>query len=617
MSYGFPACTRLSLLNRPQGCFSEPSAQPLRSAPSGLSPTVPMDHPKGTSPLPDSLWNSSLRIRDFSPSPCCAQSYRNILTFLSLELHGLDPFFCHVHETLQVRSLAIRQSKLLRASQLSAHSRRLSSLPHHLHGSSIPRSRLHARCSHVLRAFPNTAAVLELSQPSTTTLQPSRSPREQLHRSVSPPLRLHLHPPWQHSPLRTRRSPCRKLRSATVSHPLVKNQPNHFPPPKPIHQGAGILGPMPLHSHPKRAPPTPLESETNHLLSHSEVPRSPRGHFPPPTSPSPSRTIRSVRRSVHVHPGCENSQNLRSSRFRENSLKQTPVRVGLIPSLGQPSDVRSLKLSRSSKRRLRLLPVPTQQVPSLPLPAPPSYSGKDSSILGPHPSAAQSPHSRDSPPSPVRFPPSFLCDSRQSRPIVFGSFPSSPPSGRALHQLPVFPQIFPSLHPQGSQPLQPSMPQASSSSSALSQITTSVALVENHSPSEFNRPLSCRVPPLYQSPVPAISSRWVQCPPSSFRLQSGVVVGNLFCPTAHSISPTPPQSPRSLSGDPDDCTPFSSCPSSPTNSTSSGYTTFSTVSPSHWFCRSPSSSRPNSPSSNPNSSTNLRTPNGLSFSFFH
>nr|WIW79793.1 movement protein [Scrophularia mottle virus] len=616
MSYGFPACTRLSLIDRPQRRVFEPCSEPLSSTPPRLPSAVPLDHPEGTSALPDSLWNSSFRIRNFSPSPCCAQSYRNILTFLSLELHGLDPFFCHVHETLQVRSLAIRQSKFLRASQLSAYSRRLSSLPHHLHLSSIPRSRLHARCSHVLRAFPNSSAVFELSQPSTTTLQPSRSPREQLHRPLPPPIRLHLHPPREHSPLCSRRTPRRKLRSTSISHSMVENQSNRFPSPQPVCQSPGILGPVPLDSHSTRSTPSSFQRKTDNLFPHSKMPRSARGDLSSSTTSPPSRPVGSLRRTVHIHSSSENPSNFRPRRVCPNSLEQAPVRMGFVSSLGQSPNVRPAELSRPSKCRFRLLPVAPQQTATVPFSASSPNCRENPSILGPHPSTVQSLDTRNSNSSSVRFPPSVLRGDRPARPLVFGSVSTTSPTTGRSDEHSVSSSIFPPSNPQSSRTLQPALPQTSCFPSAVPQITSSVALVENHSPSELFRTLSCSIPALHQSSLPSISTRWIQRSPSSFGLQSGVVVGNVFCPTTHPVPSTPPQSPRSSSRDSDDSSAFSSCPESPTGSLSSGYTTLSTLSPRHWISRSFCGSRPVSPSSPPIQSFNQRASNGLSFSFF-
>nr|WBG54350.1 movement protein [Nemesia ring necrosis virus] len=393
MEHGLPVSSRSPIHHLPPRFISESGSQSLGHAASAVARPLPLDHHQGLSAFPQLLRNPGLGIRHHPPPPRCSQGYRDLPALLPLELSSLHSQLRHVYETIKVSQTGGHQPELRRTHQLSSHSRRHRSLPHHFLLSPPARNRLHARRADVLYAASNRRSFRTLPTPQPVALQPSGAPRKQLHRSLPSPNHLHLHSEFQQPSLHSRRSSRRKLRPASVRHSLVEASTDLQPVLQSFSDHPGILGPRPLHPHPERVPLERLSRPPSRLVQRPSSSRASRGDVPQPTSSSPPRSIRGLRRSVHLHPSRPNTSDLRPCRLRQDTLKQAKACMGDSSGLGQPANLRALERPCPPKSRVQLLPLSPAKGSALPVPAPQSLLGPSPSILGPRPSNLEGAHS--------------------------------------------------------------------------------------------------------------------------------------------------------------------------------------------------------------------------------
>ncbi|AAW88528.1 putative movement protein [Anagyris vein yellowing virus] len=433
MSHVVPVSPRCSVIDCSQGRIPQSSLELSCSTSPILSHSVPLDHPKGTHSFSDCVRNPFFGFRLHPSPPRSPQGDRNVFTLQSLESPGISSIHRDVYEAIKVQEAVLSQSELHRADQLSSNRRRLCSLPHHLSHPSNKGARVHARRSNVLHTSTSAGSVHQGASSSAPSLLSRGSPREQLHRSLPLPQCVHLHNFGQLPALRARRAPRRKLQPATHSFKLVENLSDKISIPKSVSESPGILGPMPLHPHPKRPPPPQRKQSGNNLLQDSRLPRASRGHLPPPTSPAPARAKGSVRLPLHVHKSSAHSPHLRPSWVRKNSLQQASICLGHSTSVGQSSDLRSPQLPHPPKSHLRLLPKSPGQVQAVPITAPSPLLGGEPSILGPHPSNSQAASEGPKRPKSGRIPLAFPEDKRSKRPIKSRKVPARhcPPAHKA------------------------------------------------------------------------------------------------------------------------------------------------------------------------------------------
>ncbi|AAW88525.1 putative movement protein [Plantago mottle virus] len=529
MSNGFSISPRRPIIIHTQGRRFEPRPQSLCPSSSGLTSAVSLDSAERTPSISHCHRHSCLRLWDHSTSPCCSQSDRDSSSLSPLESSCVDSIFSHVHETIKVSQTCETQSELRRAHQFSSHRCRQRSLSRNLHISALPADCVHARRADVLPSFSDPGSVHSMPEPPTPPLQPCRSPREFLHRSLLLSNCLHLLHFRQFPSLRAREPSCGQLQSASFRHSMAQDLQHQFSSSEPFRNHAGLLGPMPFDPHTKGSPNHALQRSAHGILHHSSLPRPPRSHVSSPAPPPSFSPNGGVRRSVHLHKSRQNPSGLGPRRIRPHALKQAPVRLGHLSSLGQSSYLRSPQLLDSTPSRIRLLPVSGPEAQSILGPAPSPLRHQGPSILGPapflgFPSASQAPNSNA---EISHFIPPAL--PKEASCIQFGSLPSSlaEASRISLHRA-VSPS--PSAAPLSTSILGP-MPR--SRGNLFFGSSTETPASSPKAPSavdQFAVSSSFRHAQVLEPAVSAVSARWVQCSSSSLGLQSFVEIGSIPVP---------------------------------------------------------------------------------------
>nr|UNZ11796.1 putative movement protein [Inya insect-associated virus] len=464
MEHGLPASPRSPLFHLTPRHRGSPSPRRHRRSAPPIPGPLPLVPPSRTPSIAQLIWDPSLWTRLNSSPPPLPQNSRDPPPLLALAPPCYNPLINSLHETLQVPTPPTPEPQLSPSPQLPPHRLRHCPLPRKLSEPPLHPHRVHARRHHVLYTPTNPQPLSVLPPPLFSPRLTGGSPRVSLHRSLSPPIPLPVHPSPFHPPLHPGRAPCRLLQPADFRPLLAKNTHHLQSLPPPLSLNPGVLGSLPLPAHPERTPPnpplhpasaiSPLSSPpplipplppTQHspstsspspppppLLLHSgrgllPLPEctDPPQRFPDHSTPSPPPRPRArLQRPLHLHPSRPHPPSLRSRRVRPNPKQQTGTPLGHRSSLGQSPDLRPTHLRPSPAHLLPIPPIPSPESPELSEnPSAPSH------VLGLHPPKPRHlrPHSqRVALSTPAHPNPESSSASRPPPPSLHPSLASSP-----------------------------------------------------------------------------------------------------------------------------------------------------------------------------------------------
>nr|QHB15485.1 replicase [Insect-associated tymovirus 2] len=642
MDYGFSTSPRRPCGDLSQGLFPAPSPRVGPRLPTGLTPHIPLRCPKDSPSLSSVRRHSNFRPRQLLPPSPDPQNPGDQPSPQSLASSSHLPIRRGLHEATEVSKASAEKSQLLFPPQLPPHSGGHSPLSGLLPTPPYRISRVSSRRANVLRPLPSPRLVRQRPKSYPPVRKSRGSPRERLHKSLSPPRTL---PVQHHSlepPLHSGGSSCRFIQPAHPSHPMAENQFHSLPESPALSHHPGKLGPPPLSSNPARTPSYPRTI----LYSKYLLKRDPRycilrsspglgtaeGHLSPPAPSRQARARTCLQRPFHLHQGRSDSPNVRPRRIRPNPVQQARVPMGYSQRLGQSPNLRAPQRASPSERAVSPSSQPMAEVKAVPFPALATDRRRVRSFpILPNPPAALPPVLYTSTRGKCHFRlPSTISTPTKAKnqppansahQAVSSSSPASPsqlsePTGKPpsppTQLAPQSPResvpVFTFSYPKPLQASSSSNPRASSPSRSLHNHEAQDAFVTPPSspPRLLGATSWCCALPRHRRRVPPTATRHLPSPPPPRSLPNFVGTTAPLPTTAHPVSPIhSTSSPRLV---------FQSSPSA-TNDVDSSSTDTSGATPSPCSTPPPSGNHPSLPISTTHRSLSLPpTPDSESLS---